>query len=280
MQYAGVDDDDDYCGGINWFAYNDGTWNSIFSFNVRVDAAVVSGTGVSSRGYFNQVSASGAHRTVFDMRNTGIHFNPDGVDYDFTVATDSVAQAIFADSSQDKVTFNVPVTFASVDGISVLGTTTLSPANANVVLSPSGTGLVTINPATTGSIANVTGSFTTLAASDNTAFSGMTRHVPQAVTISGGAVTATRSYIIIDTEGGAATDDLDTITVSGVLDGMDMFVRQTSSARDVTYKHNTGNLWNPGTAPVDATPGIVGVILYYKWSAGNNRWILQSRTLA
>jgi len=43
------------------------------------------------------------------------------------------------------------------------GAVTLSPASANVVLSPTGSGTVTINPATTGSISNVTGSFTSFA---------------------------------------------------------------------------------------------------------------------
>jgi hypothetical protein len=57
------------------------------------------------------------------------------------------------------------------DGLlSALGAVSLSPANANVVLSPTGTGLVTINPATAGAMDNVVigaltpaaGTFTTL----------------------------------------------------------------------------------------------------------------------
>ena len=41
-------------------------------------------------------------------------------------------------------------------GFSSTSTTTLSPANASVAISPTGTGTVTINPATTGSINNMT----------------------------------------------------------------------------------------------------------------------------
>lgn len=55
-------------------------------------------------------------------------------------------------------------TFTSA-GLTSTAAVALSPANANVVISPTGTGLVTINPATTGSIANVTASTTTLTAS-------------------------------------------------------------------------------------------------------------------
>lgn len=51
----------------------------------------------------------------------------------------------------------IPGNFSS---ISASSTVALSPANANVTLSPTGTGTVTINPATAGSISNVSGSFT------------------------------------------------------------------------------------------------------------------------
>jgi hypothetical protein len=58
-------------------------------------------------------------------------------------------------------------------GLQSLGAVALSPANASVVLSPTGTGTVTLNPATAGTIDNValgattpaTGKFTTLGAS-------------------------------------------------------------------------------------------------------------------
>lgn len=49
--------------------------------------------------------------------------------------------------------------------LSSLGATSFTPANANVTLSPTGTGLVTISPATTGSISNMTVAATTLSAS-------------------------------------------------------------------------------------------------------------------
>ena len=60
--------------------------------------------------------------------------------------------------------------------LTAASTVTLSPANANVVLSPSGTGIVTVAPATAGSLNNVTigqstalaGTFTSLTASGTT----------------------------------------------------------------------------------------------------------------
>lgn len=60
-----------------------------------------------------------------------------------------------------------------------------------------------------------------------------------ALTISGGAVTATQNFHRIATEGGAATDDLDTI--NGNSNGLVLFIRPSSS-NDVVLKHNTGNI--------------------------------------
>jgi hypothetical protein len=54
--------------------------------------------------------------------------------------------------------------------LSATSTVTLSPANANVVLSPTGTGVVTINPATAGTINNVAIGGSTAAAGTFTDF--------------------------------------------------------------------------------------------------------------
>ena len=59
------------------------------------------------------------------------------------------------------------------------------------------------------------------------------------LTIASGAVTATRSYHLIDTEASASTDDLDTI--NGGAEGMILIVRAASSARDVVLTE-AGNL--------------------------------------
>ena len=66
--------------------------------------------------------------------------------------------------------------------LTAASTVTLSPANANVSLSPTGTGVVTVNPATAGSLNNVTigqstalaGTFTNLTASGITTLAEIT----------------------------------------------------------------------------------------------------------
>lgn len=87
------------------------------------------------------------------------------------------------------------------------------------------------------------------------------------LTISGGAVTKTQSYHTIDTQGDAASDDLDTI--SGGADGELLLVRPASAARTVVLKHNTGNLFNPAGEDVslaEATDTALYAFHSSKWN--------------
>ncbi|MEX5513551.1 hypothetical protein [Pseudophaeobacter sp. 1A09344] len=61
------------------------------------------------------------------------------------------------------------------------------------------------------------------------------------ITISSGSVTISKSYHSIDTEADAATDDLDTI--NGGSAGDILVLQTAASARDVTVKHATGNIF-------------------------------------
>jgi hypothetical protein len=71
------------------------------------------------------------------------------------------------------------------------------------------------------------------------------------VTISGGAITISLSYHSLETEGGAGTDDLDTIATTGILNGTLLVLRANSSARTVVVKDETGNLRLAGDFSMD-----------------------------
>jgi hypothetical protein len=65
----------------------------------------------------------------------------------------------------------------------------------------------------------------------------------ETVTISGGVAAITKSRVLIDTEASAASDDLDTINVTGGnVAGMTIVVSTVNSSRDVVLKNNTGNI--------------------------------------
>jgi len=70
-------------------------------------------------------------------------------------------------------------------------------------------------------------------------------------TISSGAITPTGSYISVDTEGDAASDDLDTITATNYRHGDLLIVEAANSARTVVVKDGTGNINAPADISLD-----------------------------
>jgi hypothetical protein len=89
-------------------------------------------------------------------------------------------------------------------------------------------------------------------------------------TISGGVITATSSYMRIDTEGAAASDDLDTI--SGVTkSGTILILQANNDARTVVVKHGTDNILNSGAADISLDHSADKILLIYDGS--NTKWI-------
>lgn len=72
-----------------------------------------------------------------------------------------------------------------------------------------------------------------------------------ALTIATGAVTVTQNFHKIDTESGAASDDLDTI--NGGTAGLFVIFRLNNAAHDVVFKHGTGNISCVGGADITLT---------------------------
>ena len=73
-----------------------------------------------------------------------------------------------------------------------------------------------------------------------------------AFTIASGVITAGSrySYLKVASEGAAASDDLDTITFTGVADGDIVVVTPSSASQTIVVKHGTGNIAGMGAADV------------------------------
>jgi len=61
--------------------------------------------------------------------------------------------------------------------------------------------------------------------------------------IASGTITIASSNIIVQTEGAAASDDLDTI--NGGVANQELIISISDSAKNVVLKHQTGNIFNP-----------------------------------
>lgn len=94
------------------------------------------------------------------------------------------------------------------------------------------------------------------------------------LTISSGAITISRNVHTIDTEGSAASDDLDTI--NGGVAGFLLYLRTTSSSRDVVVKHGTGNITCAGGA--DFTLSGIDQFAYGFYDGGTSTWMLAHAT--
>jgi len=73
------------------------------------------------------------------------------------------------------------------------------------------------------------------------------------------AITVTSSFHIIDTEGGAASDNL--ATINGGLTGDILILKITSGTRTVLIKHGTGNIHLTGNADLNMTAAFMTLSL-------------------
>jgi hypothetical protein len=93
-------------------------------------------------------------------------------------------------------------------------------------------------------------------------------------TIASGVITIGNqksSAFVVDTEGSAATDDLDTITFAAAVDGTVISLRSANDARDVVVKYNTGNIVLTGGT--DVTLGTRRSVLVLQYSAVTAKWL-------
>jgi hypothetical protein len=97
--------------------------------------------------------------------------------------------------------------------------------------------------------------------------------VPQSATISGGAITASASYIAL--AGETASDDLDTI--NGGVDGALVTIINGPGAGTLTIKHNTGNLRLAGGADFAMNSRVDTITLIYR-AGGIVGWLEVARS--
>jgi hypothetical protein len=92
------------------------------------------------------------------------------------------------------------------------------------------------------------------------------------LTIASGAITVTRAFHTIDTEGDAASDDLDTI--DGGEDGMILVIRPVHADRTVVVKDGSGNLQLNGDFTMDDASDTLTLI----YDADLSKWVELARS--
>lgn len=193
----------------------------------------------SSTKQFNNV-----HAKAVDVNGATIATNVGGD----LIITPNGGQAIIANLSVSGGTFsgnivsgNVTITGGTIDGTTIGATTaadgtfanivdngnfTANGTNAAISMAPTGTGTVTINPATAGSISNMAGSLTTLTTSGATtlAATSATSLTTANAVVTGGAITGTTisgSTGSFTTLGASGVSTLTSVNASGIVNVTD-----------------------------------------------------------
>lgn len=113
--------------------------------------------------------------------------------------------------------------------------------------------------------------------SDDVTVGKFMKRTKTTATIASGAITAASSWMQIDTEGAASTDNLDTI--SGGEDGAEIILRTISSSRDVVVRHlggGTGNIRLSGAT--DYTLPNTSSTLTLLYDSGLSLWVETARS--
>jgi hypothetical protein len=123
--------------------------------------------------------AGGISITTNAVTNT-VTLNTSGSITDLTVTNSLTANPTVTGAINNVVIGATAPSSGTFNGLTALSTVNFSPANANITISPTGTGTLTVNPAVTGNINNVimgainpaSATFTILSATGNVAFNG------------------------------------------------------------------------------------------------------------
>lgn len=96
----------------------------------------------------------------------------------------------------------------------------------------------------------------------NVSIKGFVVHANRsAVTISAGSIVVTKSLHQVDTEAAAATDDLDNITTTSILDGTRLILSAADNTHTVVIKDGIGNLRTAGDFVIDTVDKTIELIL-------------------
>jgi hypothetical protein len=123
--------------------------------------------------------AGGISVTTNAVTNT-VTLNTSGSIADLTVTTSLSANPTVTGAINNVVIGATAPAAGTFNGLTALSTVNFSPNNANIIISPTGTGTLTVNPAVTGNINNVTigattpapATFTILSATGSVTFNG------------------------------------------------------------------------------------------------------------
>lgn len=210
------------------------------------------------------IFAGGVSATQFVTTTQGATIPQTGIYSDIANTLDIAGNSIkLASFGPAAITFTQPLT---TPGITSTGAVALSPVNANVVISPSGTGIVTVNPATAGTLNNVSLGATTPLAVTSTALTatGTVTLSPANLNV---AISPTGTGTVAISPVGALTinptaaSTMNNVAVGGTTPAAGSFVALTATGAVALSPANANVVLSPtGTGVVTINPATAGTI--------------------
>ncbi len=253
-----------------------------YNFNLPIDAgttgyALVSGGGGSSpmtwASFGGSVSTGTTGQTAYYTGNGTTVGGTSALVLTTTTAVMSPSGAVTIAPSSASTMNNVAIggstpLAGTFTALTATGAVALSPSSANVVLSPTGTGVVTINPASVGTVNNVViggstplaGSFTTLSATGQIS-SGVSGVSLGSLALSGSG----SGTVIVKTQAAAGSYNFNLPITAGTTGtpllsgggGASAMTYGSLSGNTSTFATTTGSLTNGHAAVFDASGNIV-----------------------
>jgi len=91
------------------------------------------------------------------------------------------------------------------------------------------------------------------------------------LTIATGAITPTQNWHLIANQGGASSDDIDTILATNVADGFTLILTPAASGKAFVLKHGTGNIYCHSATDITAADVYDRVDLIYNGTL--SKWV-------
>jgi hypothetical protein len=131
------------------------------------------------------------------------------------------------------------------------GSFNMNPANSTISMAPSGSGTVTINPATAGTVDNMAVGGTTAAAGTFTVVKA-TEYIEKSTAIAASAIDLSASNYFTKTISGTTTFTISNAAASGLVNS---FILQLTNGGSATVNWFSGVKWAGGTAPTLTASG-------------------------
>jgi hypothetical protein len=197
-----------------------------------------------------QTFYNAASGTITLQTGTSATFNGPGASGNSSFSLAAGSTATLASDGQNYILVSQNGGAVSTSSLTVTGNLTANGSNATISFAPTGTGTVTINPATAGTVSNVAVSATTLSASSTVGLSGTNAVVTISPTGSSGRV------VISSPTANSTSGAMDNVNIGATTRGTGAFTTLAANGAVTLTGGGSASAYNTAGAALLVTGGV------------------------